>query len=85
MKTLADGEEAIDVVPVVLVPVEVQVAIGAVPVEVGHVAVAVRVHPDGAVNCVRHLQNHCPLNTLGAVYIMGAFFSSSILHQVVSF
>ena len=73
MKLLADREETIDVVPVIVVPVEVQVALGAVPVEVGHVAVTVRIHPDGAVNCVRYLQNHRPLNTLRAVYIVGVF------------
>ncbi|MFZ2189512.1 MAG: hypothetical protein WA057_01440 [Candidatus Magasanikiibacteriota bacterium] len=49
MIELADGQEAADVVPVVVEPVEVELAVGNVPVEVGHVAVAVRVDPGGAV------------------------------------
>lgn len=87
MKTLADGdsEEAAVAIPVIVVPVEVQVALGAVPVEVGHIAVVVRVHPGGTVNCIRYLQNHHPLNILRAEYIMGVFFSSDISYQVVSF
>lgn len=50
MKRLADGQEPIDLVPVVLVPVQVEVPLVVVPVEVGEVAVAVRVHEVRAVN-----------------------------------
>jgi len=45
---LADGQEPVVVEPVVVDPVEAQAALGADPVEVGHAAVAGRVHPDGA-------------------------------------
>ena len=49
MIELADGQEPADVVPVVVEPVEVELALGTVLVEVGHVAVAVRVDPGRAV------------------------------------
>ena len=38
---VANGEEPIVRVPVVVEPVEVQVALGVVPVEVRHVAIAI--------------------------------------------
>ena len=47
MKLLADGREPKDPAPVVLDPVQVQVALRAVPVEVWNVAVAVPVLPNG--------------------------------------
>lgn len=47
MKRVSDGREPIDLVPVVLDPVQVQVALRAVPVEVRNVAVAVPVLPNG--------------------------------------
>ena len=49
MKRLADSHEPTGLIPPVagIVPVQVEVALGAVPVEVGHVAVPIRVHPDG--------------------------------------
>ncbi|MBU4314956.1 hypothetical protein KJ673_00960 [Patescibacteria group bacterium] len=49
MIKLADGQEPIVLVPVVVIPVEVELAVGTVPVEVGRVAVAVAVDPGGAV------------------------------------
>jgi hypothetical protein len=49
MIELADGQEATDVVPVIVRPVEVELAVRTVPVEIGHVAVAVRVDPGRAV------------------------------------
>ena len=47
MKRVSDGRESVYLVPVVLDPVEVQVALRTVPVEVRNVAVAVPVLPDG--------------------------------------
>ena len=56
IKKVADGEEPIVVVPVVLVPVQVEIALGVVPVEVGDVAVAERALPDRARrNCTKYL------------------------------
>ena len=46
MKRLArNSEEATDRIEVIVGPVQVQVALGAIPVEIGHVPVAVRVLP----------------------------------------
>src|SRR3989344_4467382 len=45
---LADGQEPAVTDPAAAAPVEVQVALDAVPVQVGHAAAAVRAHPDGA-------------------------------------
>ncbi len=47
MIALANGQEPAVLVPVVVIPVEVELAVGTVPVEVGRVAVAV--DPGGAV------------------------------------
>ena len=48
---LAEHEEAIVVVPVVLEAVRVQFALGVVPVEVRHVAIPVGVREHGAEYC----------------------------------
>ncbi len=48
MKQIANRSKAIVLVPLVLEPIEVQVALGAIPVEVRDVPVAVRVLPDRA-------------------------------------
>ena len=40
--TVANGEETVVAIPVVVPPIEVEVALGIVPVEVRHVAVEVR-------------------------------------------
>lgn len=45
MRRISDGRETAVVIPVVLDPVEVRVAVRVVPVEVDHVVVAVRVAP----------------------------------------
>jgi len=47
MKRLAKGEEPTALIPVIvrIVPVQVQIALGTIPVQVRHVAVAVRVDP----------------------------------------
>ena len=47
MKRVSDGRESVDLVPVVLDPVQIQIALRAVPVEVRNIAVAVPVLPDG--------------------------------------
>ena len=52
MKRVSDGREPIDLVPVVLDPVQVQVPLRAVPVEIGNVAVAIQVPPDRIVRSV---------------------------------
>ena len=39
--TVANGEEAVVRIPVVVPPIEVEVPVGVVPVQVGHVAVTV--------------------------------------------
>ena len=59
MKRLA-ARETIVVVPVVVEPVEVQLPLIAVGVEVGEVEVAVRI----ALKYATHLPKHHPLNTL---------------------
>ena len=47
MKRLARGEEAVVAIPAVvgIVPVQVQVTLGTIPVQISHVPVAVRVLP----------------------------------------
>lgn len=51
MKQVADGGEPVDLVPVVIDPVQVQVPLRAIPVEVRNVAVAVAVLPHGTNVC----------------------------------
>ena len=51
MKRISDCGETAVLVPPVLSPVQVQVAIRTVPVQIGHIAVAIRVAPD------RNVQN----------------------------
>lgn len=48
-KRVADDEEPVVLVPVVVDPVQVQVALRSVLVEIRDVAVAIQVLPDGAV------------------------------------
>ncbi len=61
INTLADRQKTIVGVPVVVEPVEVEVPLGVVPVEVGNVAVAVLVLPD---QCANFRPRHHPLNAL---------------------
>lgn len=49
MKSLADSQKATVTIPVAVAPIEVQIALASVLVEVGHIAVAIQVHPDGTV------------------------------------
>ncbi|MDO9509938.1 MAG: hypothetical protein Q7J14_01465 [Candidatus Magasanikbacteria bacterium] len=51
MIKLADSKEAIVVIPIVAKPVEVEVEVtlGVVPVEIGHMAITIRVNPGRAV------------------------------------
>lgn len=80
MKSLADGQETVVAVPVALDPVQVQVTPVAVLVEVRHVAVAVRIHADRAVEIRGTPSETLPLvrypsakgGGLRAVYIAGA-------------
>lgn len=64
MKQVSGTEQTIIAIEIVLEPVEVQVPLIAVPVEVRNIAVAVRILPN---QCTRYLLYHCSLNTLGAV------------------
>ena len=63
MKRVSDNEEAIVGVPAVPEPVEEQNPPLAIPVEVGHVQVAVPVAP----KCAKYHLNHCSLSSLRAV------------------
>jgi len=63
-KKVAGKNEAIVGVEIVVEPVVVQIPPLAIPVEVPHVAVAIRIQPDKYVKC---RLRHCPLNTLRAV------------------
>ena len=60
---MANGQEAVVTIPVVVPPIEVEVALGVVPVEVRHVAVAIDLR-DLLVRERRPV--HCPSNTLRA-------------------
>ena len=81
MKSLADGEKTVVAIPVIVVPVEVEVALVIVLVEAGDVAVAIRVHPDGAAKTREMSSESPPLvrhsptgeGELGAEFILGAF------------
>ena len=59
MKRLAEGQEPIVRIPVVLEPVEVEVPLATVAIEIADVAVAVRVLPDRA-KCLRYHPCHHP-------------------------
>lgn len=60
MIKLADGKKAKVVVPVVVKPIEVEVTIRTVPVEVRHVAITVRVNPGRAVKMYKILSSAPP-------------------------
>jgi len=45
MNKLADSQEAIVVIPVIVKPVEVEVTLGVVPVEVRHIAITIAIDP----------------------------------------
>lgn len=62
-KRVAETDDAIVPVPVVVKPIPVQVPLVAVPVEVRNVAVAAPIPPD---QCTKYRQNHRSLIALGA-------------------
>ena len=68
MKTIAETDETIVGVPVIVEPIEVQVPLVIVPVQVRDVAVAVRVLPE---RTGYHLCHH-PLNALGVESYLGS-------------
>ena len=78
----ANGEEAVVRIPVVVEPVQVEVPLGGIAPEVGHVALTV--NRDHAITLAEYHPNHCPLNTLGAELYPGPFQPSNILHHVSS-
>ncbi len=49
MKRLANGEEPTDFIPLIVIPVEVEVSLRSVSVEVGHVAITISVDQGRAV------------------------------------
>ena len=61
MKKLAEDEDAVVGIKLIAKVVEVEVAVRAVDVGVGHVDVVVRVRP---AKYTRYLPKHHPLNTL---------------------
>ena len=61
MKRLADGEEATGFIPLIVIPVEVEVTLGTVPIEVGHVTITISVDPRRAVKCGTYHRFHCLL------------------------
>lgn len=71
IKTLAEGEEAIVVIPPVIPIVEIELALVIPVVEVGDVAVAVELNYR-ALYAKYHLC-HCPLSSLGAVFYLGSY------------
>lgn len=85
MKRLADGQEPIDLVPVVVVPVQVQLPLVVVPVEVGEVAVAVLVHEVRAVNLRGRPSAPLPVEfSLGCI-LFGVLKPANLPRQVFSF
>lgn len=58
MKRLAEGEEPVVRIPVVLEPIEVQVTLAIVAIEIADVTVAVRVLPDRAKYLKYHPCHH---------------------------
>jgi len=64
--TLADSGETVVVVPVVVEPVEVELALAVPVIEHRNVAVAIGIAPD--LVCAAYLPCHCPSNAFGAVF-----------------
>lgn len=85
MKRLADGQEPVDLVPIVVVPVQVEVPLVVVPVEVGEVAVAVRVHPVRAVNLRERPSAPLPVECSPGCILFGVFKPPDLPRQVFSF
>jgi hypothetical protein len=82
---VSDGSEAAVVVPPVVKPVQVQLALRAVPVEVRHVAEAVAILPHGA-PCTRYHLRHCPSkNPLGTVSCLGSIILQYLGPSIVIF
>ncbi len=86
MKRVADGEETAVLIPVVVAPVQVEVALRAVPVEVGHVAVAVRIDPGRAVKCGICRLCHClPIARHGCILfgdVIPLTYSTKYFHGI---
>ena len=84
MKRFANGNEPAVLVPVILKPIKIQVALVAVPVQIRDVAVTVRVLPD-IIQCAEYHLCHHPLNTLrivsnSASIIYALIFYTKYLH-----
>ncbi len=70
MKRIANGDEPTVLIPSVIKPVEVQVALRTTPIEVRAITVAVTILPDRT-NCAKYHPCHCLLNILKAVSYSG--------------
>jgi len=64
---VANGEEAIVVIPVVVEPIEVQVPLGIVPVEIRHVAVAAHLRDRALVKSAISTTTHRILSGLNRI------------------
>jgi hypothetical protein len=60
MKRLANGEKTTVLIPVIVEPVEVEVTLGTVLVEVRHIAIAAGINPRRAVKIIRYYPCHRP-------------------------
>jgi len=77
---VAHREETAVVVPVVVEPVEVELALRVVPVEISHVALVVD-NRNGL--CMKYRLPHHPLNTLGVEFCYERpCMSHNISHQL---
>ncbi len=82
---LADGQEPAVLVPVVVEPVEVKLAVGTVPVQIGHVAVVVRVDPGRAVKKYKTSSVSLPLEYSQGCILFEDIIPTNILYQVHHF
>ncbi|OGH93549.1 MAG: hypothetical protein A2534_00095 [Candidatus Magasanikbacteria bacterium RIFOXYD2_FULL_39_9] len=64
MKKLAETEEPYAAAPLAARVVQVEVPVVGIAIEIGHVAVPVRIHPDGPIKHTRYHPEHHSLNTL---------------------
>jgi len=69
-KRVAGTDEPVVGVEVVVEPIEVQVPTLAIPVEVRHVAVAIRVHPDRNAQNIIYTTAPWSLKTISGLYLI---------------
>lgn len=85
-KKVADGEEAAELVPIVVEIVQVHVPLVRVLVEIRDVPVPVRIRPDRAANAQRivHATAARPAPPVSRLYRIREHHSTNTLHQVSS-